>query len=134
MGTMGAMRRDELTKLSVDDIQDNDKILIVTVRDAKMNINRTFTITNPGHISLYRKYAALRPTRLKHRRLFIRYEKGKCTSQVVGVHTIGKIPSLIAKYLHLPHSDEYTGHCFKISANLLADSDASTSTTMYRGR
>jgi hypothetical protein len=45
MGISGAMRRDELTKMSIDDIKDE----------------RTFTVTNPEFVRLYRKYAALVP-------------------------------------------------------------------------
>jgi hypothetical protein len=46
MGISGAMRRDELTKMSIDDIKDD---------------KRTFTVTNPEFVRLYRKYAALVP-------------------------------------------------------------------------
>ena len=31
MGVSGAMRRDELTKITIDDIQDGNSVLIVTV-------------------------------------------------------------------------------------------------------
>jgi hypothetical protein len=54
MGISGAMRRDELTKMSIDDIKD-----VVAVPDTKTGIKRTFTVTNPEFVRLYRKYAAL---------------------------------------------------------------------------
>jgi hypothetical protein len=61
MGISGAMRRDELTKMSIDDIKDEHSVLIVAVPDTKTGIKRTFTVTNPEFVRLYRKYAALVP-------------------------------------------------------------------------
>ncbi|XP_074027263.1 uncharacterized protein [Leptinotarsa decemlineata] len=55
----GALRRDELYKLKLDDIEDLGTILIVNVHDTKTKISRKFTITE--HLELYRKYTALRP-------------------------------------------------------------------------
>lgn len=134
MGISGALRRDELTKITTDDIQDCDNVLIVNVPDTKTNMNRTFTVTNPDYIRLFRKYAALRPAHVTGRRLFLKYQQGRCYAQVVGVHTMGKIPSLIADYLQLENSKEYTGHCFRrSSATLLADSGATTSVLKRHG-
>jgi hypothetical protein len=63
MGILGAMRRDddELTKMSIDDIKDEHSVLIVAVPDTKTDIKRTFTVTNPEFVRLYRKYTALVP-------------------------------------------------------------------------
>jgi hypothetical protein len=61
MGISGAIRRDELTKMSIDDIKDEHSVLIVAVPDTKTGIKRTFTVTNPEFVRLYRKYAALVP-------------------------------------------------------------------------
>ncbi|KAH0811461.1 hypothetical protein GEV33_011330 [Tenebrio molitor] len=47
MGISGAMRRDELTKMSIDDIKDEHSVLIVAVPETKTGIKRTFTVTNP---------------------------------------------------------------------------------------
>jgi hypothetical protein len=54
MGISRAMRRDELTKMSIDDIKDEHSVLIVAVLDTK-------TVTNPEFVRLYRKYTALVP-------------------------------------------------------------------------
>jgi hypothetical protein len=61
MEISGAMRRDELTKMSIDDIKDEHSVLIVAVPDTKTAIKRTFTVTNPEFVRLYRKYAAFVP-------------------------------------------------------------------------
>jgi AmiR/NasT family two-component response regulator len=57
MGISGAMRGDELTKMSIDDIQDENSVLIVTVSDTKTGINPTLTVTNPDFVRLHSKYA-----------------------------------------------------------------------------
>jgi hypothetical protein len=38
MGILGVMRRDELTKMSIDDINDEHFVLIVAVPDTKTGI------------------------------------------------------------------------------------------------
>jgi hypothetical protein len=55
MGISGAMRRDGLTKMSIDDIKDEHSVLIVAVPDTKTGIKRTFTVTIPEFVRLYRK-------------------------------------------------------------------------------
>ncbi|KAJ8975441.1 hypothetical protein NQ317_014199 [Molorchus minor] len=132
----GALRRDELVKMAIEDIQEENAVIIVTVPDTKTDKKRIFTVTNIHFIRIYRKYAALRP-KPKHivnnRRIFLRYVNGKCTSQVVGVHTIGKVPSMIARYLRLPNPETYTGHCFRrSSATLLANTGADMSISKVR--
>jgi hypothetical protein len=42
-------------------IKDEHSVLIVAVPDTKTGIKRTFTVTNPEFVRLYRKYAALVP-------------------------------------------------------------------------
>ncbi|XP_023313162.1 uncharacterized protein LOC111693184 [Anoplophora glabripennis] len=122
LGISGACRREELTKMSVDDIEDKGSILIVKVPDTKTNIQRIFTVSNLDYIDIYRKYVALRPSYASSRRLFLKYQNKRCINQVVGINSIGGMPSLIAKYLKLPNSDAYTGHCFRrTSATLLAN-------------
>jgi hypothetical protein len=44
-----------------DDIKGEHYVLIVAVPDTKTGIKRTFTVTNPEFVRLYRKYAALVP-------------------------------------------------------------------------
>ncbi|KAJ8985448.1 hypothetical protein NQ317_017080 [Molorchus minor] len=90
LGISGACRREELTKMTVDDIEDKDSILIVKLPDTKTNIQRIFTVSNLDYnIDIYRKYAALRPSYATSRRL--------CFNQVVEINCTGKMPSLISK-------------------------------------
>ncbi|KAJ4429876.1 hypothetical protein ANN_22080 [Periplaneta americana] len=60
-------------------------------------------------------------------RFFHRFSNGKCTNQVVGMNTIGRVPSNIAKFSNLNDPDSYTGHAFgRTSATLLANTGADT--------
>lgn len=55
LGISGALRRDELTKITFDGIQDKNSVLIVTGPDTKTDIKRTYTNTNSDYIRLYRE-------------------------------------------------------------------------------
>lgn len=130
IGLAGACRRDELRKLSINDIQDKGNVLIITISETKTYKKRIFTITNEiienvSALQLIKNYINLRPPHVCHQTFFINYRHGKCSSQVVGVHTFGKIPSCIAKYLQLPNANSYTGHAFRrSSASLLVEAGA----------
>ncbi|KAJ8971003.1 hypothetical protein NQ317_005722 [Molorchus minor] len=69
------------------------------------------------------KYLALHPAHVNHQRLFIKYTSNKCTIQPVGTNIFGKVPTDIARFLKLPNSELYTGHCFRrTSDSSLVDS------------
>ncbi|MGH9707116.1 MAG: hypothetical protein ACRD5R_10205, partial [Candidatus Acidiferrales bacterium] len=93
-GLAGACRREELTKITIDDIEDKQNYIVVKIPDSKNHTARNFVITsdanNGKYLELYRKYFNIRPQITKHRRLFVYYKNGKCTSQCVGINTFGK--------------------------------------------
>lgn len=125
-GLAGACRREELTKLTIDDIDDKGDLIIVNIKDSKNHSPRSFVIsqdTNNGYfLNIYRKYMNVRPKEIPHRRIFMKYNRGKCRIQPVGINTIGKIPSEIAAYLRLQNPELYTGHSFRrSSATFLAN-------------
>jgi len=49
----------------------------------------------------------------------VNYQKGRCTTQPIGINKIGKFPMRIAQYLGLPNPHEYTGHSFRTTAATL---------------
>lgn len=108
------MRRYELTALQVDHLTEEGNVIVVQVPGAKWG--RTFTIVNPAYVEIYRKYRAIRPENMINPRLFLRYANGKCNGQVVGVHKIGEIPQIVAKYLNLENPNSYNGHAFRRSS------------------
>ncbi|KAJ8974121.1 hypothetical protein NQ317_000651 [Molorchus minor] len=130
LGIAGACRTDELVNLTVDDIEDVGSSLIVKIPNTKTKIPRIFVVTDVANmLELFRKYRSLRPPHVKHKRLFLYYKAGKCSSQPVGKNTMGKIPSVVASYLKLPDVACYTGHCLRrSSATLLADAGVDITT------
>ncbi|KAJ3643753.1 hypothetical protein Zmor_026442 [Zophobas morio] len=95
------MRRDELTKLTVDNIEEKSFILVVKIPDSQTYSERTFTITYLEYIGKYKKYAALRPVNASTSRFFYKNAKGKCTTQVVDINKLGAMQSILPKFLNL---------------------------------
>lgn len=129
-GIFGACRREEMTFLRLEDIEDCTGFIKVRIPNTKTKISRLFTI-NEGSmdgvnfLEIFRKYAQLRPSHTEHQRFFLTYRNSKCCTLPVGINTIGGMPKKIAEFLGLPNAKEYTGHCFRrCSATLLADSGA----------
>lgn len=128
-GLAGACRREELSKVMIDDIEDKENLIVVKIPDSKNNTSRIFVVSdeiNKGHyLQLYRKYANLRKPCTQHRRFFVQYRQGVCSTQCVGINSFGKMPSEIAAYLQLKNPEQYTGHSYRrSSATMLADSGA----------
>jgi integrase len=137
-GIFGACRRDDLIRLSLDDVEDNGRFLVVFLRDGKTHRSRSFTITNENckfdPCTIYRKYADLRPKHMESRRLFVAYRNQRCYAQHVGCHTISGIPKLVAKYLKLKNPEEYTGHGLRrSSATMLVESGGDLLTLKRHG-
>lgn len=120
-GVMGACRRQELHTLLYENVQDLNGTLLVQIMNTKTKINRTFTVTGKFY-DITKKYLNLRPELSTNVNFFIKYYKGKCMSQNVGINTFGNMGKIMASYLKLPNPELYTGHCFRrTSATLLID-------------
>ncbi|KAJ8982859.1 hypothetical protein NQ317_002266 [Molorchus minor] len=135
MGILGACRREELCQMNLNNIKDLGNTLVVNIADSKTRVSRTFPAITEAYIDLYHKYLALRPGYVNHQRLFIKYTSNKCTIQPVGINIFGKMTTEdIARFLKLPNSELYTGHCFRrTSASLFADSGANFCTIKRHG-
>ncbi|XP_050312488.1 uncharacterized protein LOC126747732 [Anthonomus grandis grandis] len=129
LGVCGGCRRDELAKLTVEDIQDLGAVLLVKISDPKSNLYRTFTVdsAHPEVLDcreIVRKYINLRPVVMKrHNRFFVTYSDGVCGISVVGTNTIAKIPSLVARFLKLPEPEKFNAHSFRSTKALLEKTD-----------
>lgn len=137
-GIFGACRRDDLIRLTLEDVEDNGRFLVVFLRDGKTHKSRSFTITKEGcpfdPCSFYRKYINLRPTNMKTTRLLIAYRNGRCYAQHVGCHTISGTTKQIAEYLNLKNPEEYTGHGLRrSSASMLVEGGANLLTLKRHG-
>lgn len=92
VGVFGGLRRDELVKLTVDDIDDRGAVVVVNIRETKTGCPKSFTIVEESEMNalqLFRKYAKLRPNGIKERRFFLCYRNGRCIAQPVGKNTFG---------------------------------------------
>lgn len=126
LGIAGACRREELYNMCLKDIEDRGSFLIVRIPNTKTNIQRTFTVIDEDndihYLEVCRKYFGLRPQNATSQHLFLKYQNGKCSNQVVGKGTIGGWPSKVAHFLNLEHPETYTGHSFRrTSATFLAN-------------
>lgn len=125
-GIFGSSRRCELCDLRLHDIKEEGSVLVITIRPSKTIKARRFTVADNDAISyvrLVKQYLSLRPQNVSTDRVFLRYDKGKCTNQVVGINTFGSCPLQIARYLKLDDPEKYTGHAFRrTSATIMANS------------
>ena len=70
-GIAGALRREEITNMTLDQIKEEDKILIVNVPCTKTSIDRIFTVsanTFFDPIQIYKRYLNLCPKNCTHLR------------------------------------------------------------------
>ncbi|XP_036141434.1 uncharacterized protein LOC105833640 isoform X3 [Monomorium pharaonis] len=131
-GICGACKRVELTKITINDIQDKNNVMRIKIpitKNYKPNY-RSFVIKDEFY-DICKKYIALRPQNVQTSRFFLNYQHGKCTAQPIGINKFGRMPMTIASYLKLPDSSLYTGHAFRrTSATLLADSGVDLTTIL----
>lgn len=105
-GVSGALRRNEIYKITVNDVEEKDSALFVNIPETKNNRAKSFAITG-FMFNLYKKYRLLRPKNASSPKLFLTYRKGKCTQQVVGLNKIGATSQEVARFLNLPNPERY---------------------------
>jgi hypothetical protein len=136
LGIAGACCQDELTELKCSNIISTATHLIVNILETKTNRPHSFALvvlpsSEVKPLEIFQKYVAARPARFASPQFFYQFHSGKGACQHVGVNTIGKIPSDIAKFLGLEDFEDYTGHSFwRSSASWLANSGADKDTIM----
>lgn len=133
LGVHGACRREELHKLTMDDIKINESYAIIKIPTTKTHCPRTFTLEGT-YFEIFQLYLGLRPQHVTTNKLFLRYGNGKCCNQPIGINTIGSMPKNIAVWLELEEPNTYTGHSFRrSSATVFADAGASITTLKRHG-
>lgn len=123
MGVFGACWVYELTNVTIDHVKDYGTEIIVKFADSKAKATKQFMISG-AFAEIVKKYMKLRPLRTETMtdRFFINYRGGKCTTKVIGEHTIAEFPKKIAEFLELPDAEGYTENCFrKSSSTILAE-------------
>lgn len=133
MGVMGASRRDELYRMKVNDLEDLGTAILVKIPNTKTKTSRKFTVTGE-YSDIVKKYWSMRPVGVIDNSFFVNYQKGKCTTQKVGINKIGNMGKQIATFLKLQNPELYTGHCFRrSSATILVDSGEDITTLKRHG-
>ncbi|CAH0404081.1 unnamed protein product [Chilo suppressalis] len=128
----GACRSHELLKLTIDDIELHENVIIVKLPNTKTKIQRSFVITDVFY-EIVKKYIDLRPKKLPTNRFLLQYKDNRCLTHGIGKNKMKTVPKAIASYLKLPDPQEYTGHCFRrILATVLADSGGANLTALKR--
>lgn len=112
MGICGGLNREEISNLRIWNMDEKASILLVRCPRGKNE--HMFAVTG-DYLEYYRKYAKLRPPGVETDRFFLKYNKGKCAKQVIGINKIGQMPKEIAHFLGLPEPDSYTSHAFRWS-------------------
>lgn len=115
---MGACSTRELYSLSVQDVQDFDSTLVITIPSRTKN--QSFSVVDDFY-TICRKYISLRPQNTKTTSFFLSYQNGKCGSQTIGVNTLGAMGKMIAKFLNLPNANNYTGRSFLKSSTIVLE-------------
>ncbi|KAJ8917585.1 hypothetical protein NQ315_000068 [Exocentrus adspersus] len=126
----GGCRCDELCKITINDIQDRNDILLVTIPGSKTKKKRWFIISDENingvsTLAIYRKYVVSRNPETPHSRFFVAFHQGKCTQR-------GEV--MVAQFLKLENAHQYTGQCLRrTSATLLVNAGGDILTLKQHG-
>lgn len=105
--------------MTIDDVEDLNSLILVKIPTSKNKKSRSFHIVGEHYINIYRKYASFRPQHWNERRLFIKYDNGKCCKMVMGIHKIGNVTREVASFLKIPNWKSFTGHCMRRTGSTL---------------
>lgn len=103
-GISGACRREEMYNLTTDDVHDNDSLFKIDITHTKTDKPRSFVISEEFH-RIIKQYIDLKPKETSLKKLFIKFQNGKCYRQPVGIHKFENIPKEIATYLDLANPE-----------------------------
>ncbi|XP_063631753.1 uncharacterized protein LOC134802950 isoform X5 [Cydia splendana] len=111
-GVTGGLRRQELSLLTTNHIDNHGEIFIIKIPHTKNKLQDSFVV--PGkYYKTVKKYQDLRVASAPSNRFFQAYRDGKCRAQVIGKNKFGKMPKEIAEFLKLPDAKSYTGHTLR---------------------
>ncbi|XP_024876593.1 uncharacterized protein LOC112457651 [Temnothorax curvispinosus] len=121
MSVCGGCRCNELTNMKRSDVEIQDEVILIKVPKTKTGIQQSFVI-NKAHAATVKTYMALRLESATTDRFFLRFDKGKCSVQPIGINKCSGMPKQIATYLQLENAELYSGHSFRrTSATLLVE-------------
>ncbi|XP_037033165.1 uncharacterized protein LOC119083979 [Bradysia coprophila] len=132
-GLCSGSRGCELTNLTLDNVKDDGKEVIVKIPMTKMKTKtaKLYVVGN-DFAKIIRQYLDMRPASVTTDRLFLQWRKGKCIAQVMGKNSIAKIPKDVARFLKLPEPNSYTGHSYRRTTTTVAANAGFTVTELKR--
>jgi integrase len=137
VGISGLTRISELTNLDFSNLKlsgDNYEFLISQSKTDLKKKGFTFIVVPP--FSHYiTNYVNVFPLELRKGRFFRKIINGAPSQAAVGKNTLASYPKLVAEFLGLENSEQYTGHCLRrTGATILADRGVSKITLKRAGR
>lgn len=112
---MGACRVNEMYNMKTTDLTDFGSAFLIKVPQTKIKVTKKFTVTK-NFYHIIKKYVDCRPTHCKHNVFFLSYQKGRCSTQRIGINKFTQLARDIAIYLNLPDVEKFTGHSFRRSS------------------
>ncbi|KAG4070681.1 hypothetical protein HA402_013601 [Bradysia odoriphaga] len=121
----GCWRGIELTNFTTENVKDDGTEIEVFLPTTK-NKEKKYYVICGEFAQIIRSYMKLRSPNTTSNRFFVQFRNGKCVNQVMGKHSIAKIPKNVATYLKLDEPAKYTGHSYRrTGTTIAADAGAS---------
>lgn len=139
LGFCGGLRKCEMYSLVMDDVNLKNDCVVVKVGPSKTNTRGSFAIPKssspPDYWGLIKEYVDLRKSLVGLVPFLMQIRDGKCTKQRIGMNTIARVPSIIARFLGLEEPQHYTSHSLRrSSATALAETGVDILTLKRHGR
>ncbi|KAF2882741.1 hypothetical protein ILUMI_23474 [Ignelater luminosus] len=115
----------------IEDLKDLNKAFFVTIPNTKTKIARRFTVTD-NFYTICKKYLHLQPAEVSSQALFLNYQKGRCTTQWIGINKFGAMEKEVATYLKLANPELFTGHTFRSYIDERFSNKMATATKMIK--
>ncbi|XP_063544513.1 uncharacterized protein LOC134752749 isoform X5 [Cydia strobilella] len=112
LGVTGGLRRQELSKLTTNHVEDHGENFFIKIVRNKNRLQDYFVVQGT-YYNIVKKYQDLRLTSAPSNRFFQAFRNGKCRAQVIGINRFGAMPKEIAEFLKLPDAKSFTGHTFR---------------------
>ncbi|XP_061726715.1 uncharacterized protein LOC133532183 [Cydia pomonella] len=122
LGVTGGLRRQELSNLTTNHIENHGEKFIIKLARSK-NRSQDYFVVQGKYYNILKKYQDLRVAS-RSNRFFQAFRNGRCRAQVVGINKFSTMPKEIAEFLNLPDAKSFTGHTLRTVARVPVDKAA----------
>ncbi|XP_063370769.1 uncharacterized protein LOC134659092 [Cydia amplana] len=130
LGATGGLRRQELSKLTTNHIENHGEMFIIKAH-SKNKLQDSFAVQGK-YYNIVKKYQDLRVASASNR-FFQAFRNGKCRAQVIGINKFSTMPREIAEFLKLPDAKLFTGHTFRAVSRVWCGVEASAKVERCKG-